>query len=160
MALVMLALPGSAYVYNGEELGLPDVALPDEALQDPSGNVREHRRGRDGCRFRFRGPATPPRSVSRPPRTLVADAAGLGGTARGKATGRMPTQTSPFFHRALERRRSRCRNPSGEGIIGRISLPTRWRLSATAVGCVPACSTAAIGDRPRRRSGEVCWPVC
>ncbi|MBV9805058.1 MAG: alpha-glucosidase, partial [Solirubrobacterales bacterium] len=36
-ALLMLALPGGAYVYQGEELGLPEVEdLPDEVLQDPS----------------------------------------------------------------------------------------------------------------------------
>ena len=35
MALVVLALPGAAFLYNGDELGLPDVELPDEALQDP-----------------------------------------------------------------------------------------------------------------------------
>jgi alpha-glucosidase len=48
----MLALPGSAYLYQGEELGLPDVTdLPDDALQDPmwerSGRTN---RGRDGRR--------------------------------------------------------------------------------------------------------------
>jgi alpha-glucosidase len=32
----MLALPGSAYLYQGEELGLPEVAdLDPEVLQDP-----------------------------------------------------------------------------------------------------------------------------
>jgi alpha-glucosidase len=51
-ALLMLALPGGAYVYQGEELGLPQVEdLPDEVLQDPmflrsGGELR----GRDGCR--------------------------------------------------------------------------------------------------------------
>ncbi|MCX5378669.1 glycoside hydrolase family 13 protein [Streptomyces sp. NBC_00091] len=36
-ALLMLALPGSAYVYQGEELGLPEVTdLPDEARRDPA----------------------------------------------------------------------------------------------------------------------------
>nr|WP_043636536.1 glycoside hydrolase family 13 protein [Nonomuraea candida] len=51
-ALLMLALPGSAYVYQGEELGLPDVDdLPDHALQDPIWRRSGHRvRGRDGCR--------------------------------------------------------------------------------------------------------------
>ncbi len=49
---LMLALPGSAYVYQGEELGLPEVVeLPDDARQDPtwfrSGGERY---GRDGCR--------------------------------------------------------------------------------------------------------------
>ncbi|MFE6691369.1 glycoside hydrolase family 13 protein [Streptomyces sp. NPDC057743] len=35
--LLMLALPGSAYLYQGEELGLPEVTdLPDEARQDPA----------------------------------------------------------------------------------------------------------------------------
>ncbi|MUT94302.1 DUF3459 domain-containing protein [Streptomyces sp. Z38] len=50
--LLMLALPGSAYVYQGEELGLPEVAdLPAEVLQDPIWEQTGHvRKGRDGCR--------------------------------------------------------------------------------------------------------------
>ncbi len=35
MMLVQLALPGPVYLYNGDELGLPNVELPDWALQDP-----------------------------------------------------------------------------------------------------------------------------
>ena len=51
MALVELALPGVVFLYNGEELGLPEVVLPDEALQDPVWEASGHReRGRDGCR--------------------------------------------------------------------------------------------------------------
>ncbi|WP_112244601.1 glycoside hydrolase family 13 protein [Kribbella monticola] len=51
-ALLAMALPGGLYVYQGEELGLPEVEnLPDELLQDPlwvrSGGTD---RGRDGCR--------------------------------------------------------------------------------------------------------------
>lgn len=51
-ALLLLALPGSAYLYQGEELGLPEhTTLPDRARQDPmwfrSGGTE---RGRDGCR--------------------------------------------------------------------------------------------------------------
>jgi len=48
----MLALPGSAYLYQGEELGLPDATeLPDDVLQDPTWELSGHeRRGRDGCR--------------------------------------------------------------------------------------------------------------
>ncbi|MGD6747136.1 glycoside hydrolase family 13 protein [Streptomyces sp. BH106] len=50
--LLMLALPGSAYIYQGEELGLPDVTdLPDEVRQDPSYFRAEGQDGfRDGCR--------------------------------------------------------------------------------------------------------------
>jgi alpha-glucosidase len=51
-ALLSMALPGSVYVYQGEELGLPEVEdLPDELRQDPmfarSGGTNP---GRDGCR--------------------------------------------------------------------------------------------------------------
>jgi alpha-glucosidase len=48
----MLALPGSAYLYQGEELGLPDhTALPAEVRQDPSFFRTDGAEpGRDGCR--------------------------------------------------------------------------------------------------------------
>ncbi|MFG2889421.1 glycoside hydrolase family 13 protein [Streptomyces sp. NPDC048248] len=51
-ALLMLALPGSAYVYQGEELGLPEVTdLPDDVRQDPSFFRESGQDGlRDGCR--------------------------------------------------------------------------------------------------------------
>ncbi|TCB95772.1 glycoside hydrolase family 13 protein [Micromonospora zingiberis] len=50
--LLMLALPGSAYLYQGEELGLPEhTTMPDEARQDPTWERSGHtQRGRDGCR--------------------------------------------------------------------------------------------------------------
>lgn len=50
-ALLTLALPGSVYVYQGEELGLPEADIPLDRIQDPM-----HARsegvdpGRDGCR--------------------------------------------------------------------------------------------------------------
>ncbi|MCR1783905.1 glycoside hydrolase family 13 protein [Nocardioides carbamazepini] len=47
--LTMLALPGSAYLYQGEELGLEQVDVPPEARQDPSW-FRTGQPGRDGCR--------------------------------------------------------------------------------------------------------------
>ena len=50
-ALLMLALPGSPYLYAGDELALPQAVVPDEAKLDPifhrSGGARA---GRDGCR--------------------------------------------------------------------------------------------------------------
>lgn len=50
--LLMLALPGSAYVYQGEELGLPEhTTMPDDVRQDPTWLRSGHtHRGRDGCR--------------------------------------------------------------------------------------------------------------
>jgi len=62
-ALLMLALPGGAYVYQGEELGLWEVDdLPEKLLRDPTWE-RSGRtdRGRDGCRVPM------PWSGDRPP---------------------------------------------------------------------------------------------
>lgn len=49
---VMLALPGSAYLFQGEELGLPEATrLPDETRQDPTfARTDGASTGRDGCR--------------------------------------------------------------------------------------------------------------
>ncbi len=51
-SLMMLGLPGSAYLYQGEELGLPDhTSLDDELRQDPTWWRSEYTEaGRDGCR--------------------------------------------------------------------------------------------------------------
>jgi alpha-glucosidase len=50
--LLTLALPGGAYVYQGEELGLPEVVdLPGEVRQDPAfGRTAGEDGFRDGCR--------------------------------------------------------------------------------------------------------------
>ncbi|WP_343709929.1 glycoside hydrolase family 13 protein [Mycobacterium sp.] len=73
MALVMLALPGAAFVYNGQELGLPDAELPDDALQDPTWERSGHaERGRDGCRVPLPWSGqTPPFGFSRNVRTWL-----------------------------------------------------------------------------------------
>jgi alpha-glucosidase len=50
-ALLSAALPGSLYLYQGDELGLDEVEVPADEIQDPmharSGGVDP---GRDGCR--------------------------------------------------------------------------------------------------------------
>ncbi|WP_329124009.1 glycoside hydrolase family 13 protein [Streptomyces sp. NBC_01465] len=50
-ALLSLALPGSVYLYQGEELGLPESEIPLDRIEDPmhfrSGGSDP---GRDGCR--------------------------------------------------------------------------------------------------------------
>ena len=68
-ALLAMALPGSLYVYQGEELGLPEVEdLPHERRQDPmwhrSGGIDP---GRDGCRIPLPWEGElPPYGFSRP----------------------------------------------------------------------------------------------
>jgi alpha-glucosidase len=60
--LLMLALPGSAYLYQGEELGLPDhTCLPDGVRTDPSHRITGGREaGRDGARIPFPWAGTAP----------------------------------------------------------------------------------------------------
>ncbi|MBP2412062.1 alpha-glucosidase [Arthrobacter stackebrandtii] len=52
-SLFMLGLPGAAYLYQGEELGLPEhTTLADEYRQDPTfARTGGERIGRDGCRI-------------------------------------------------------------------------------------------------------------
>jgi alpha-glucosidase len=50
-ALLSLALPGSVYLYQGEELGLPEADIPVDRIQDPMHHRSGGRDpGRDGCR--------------------------------------------------------------------------------------------------------------
>jgi alpha-glucosidase len=51
-ALLMLALPGGAYIYQGEELTLPEAReIPEDRLSDPRWKMSNYTdRGRDGCR--------------------------------------------------------------------------------------------------------------
>ena len=69
--LMMLALPGSAYLYQGEELGLPEhTTLPPGVRQDPIWERSHHEQaGRDGCRI---------------PMPWEADAPGLGFSPTGE----------------------------------------------------------------------------
>ena len=106
----MLALPGAVFIYNGEELGLPNVELPDEALRDPVWERSGHtRRGRDACRvpMPWEGDA-PPFGFSDNPDTwlpLPPEWAAL--TVEKQLDD--PDSTLSFFRRAIELRHSRTR---------------------------------------------------
>ncbi|MEO5873844.1 MAG: glycoside hydrolase family 13 protein [Streptosporangiaceae bacterium] len=105
--LFMLALPGSAYLYQGEELGLAEVTdLPDEVRQDPIWfQTHGAQPGRDGCRVPLPWSGTEPPfgfSTGEPwlpqPRSWAAQtaAAQLGD----------PTSTLKFYRQALALRRT------------------------------------------------------
>lgn len=122
MALVMLALPGAVFVYNGEELGLPNVELPDEVLQDPVWERSGYEeRGRDGCRVPMPWSGdTPPFGFSAsddvwlpmPPEWAVLTVA---------AQEHDPESTLVFFRRAVELRHGR---ESIRGAIEFVDSPT------------------------------------
>ncbi len=108
MALVMLALPGPVFVYNGEELGLPNVDLPDEVLQDPTWERSGHQeRGRDGCRVPMPWAGTePPFEFSATPDTWLPMPAQWA-TLTVEAQEADPDSTLSFFRRAIQLRHGR-----------------------------------------------------
>ena len=104
--LFLLGLPGSAYLYQGEELGLHEVAdIPDDLRQDPT-----HARsagfdvGRDGCRVPL------PWEGTGPSLGFGAGAAHLPqpGWMAGYAVAHQeddPESTLALYRRAMDRRR-------------------------------------------------------
>jgi len=106
-SMLMLALPGGAYLYQGEELGLPEVIdLPDEARQDPtwfrSGGERY---GRDGCRVPIPWEAgSPAYGFSPTGASWLPQPLDWGGYARASQVGKEGS-TLELYRRALRLRR-------------------------------------------------------
>ncbi|MGD1953818.1 MAG: alpha-amylase family glycosyl hydrolase [Sphingomonadales bacterium] len=54
LIVLLLSLRGTVFLYQGEELGLPEVDIPYDLIVDPYGlNFWPEFRGRDGCRTPF-----------------------------------------------------------------------------------------------------------
>jgi alpha-glucosidase len=114
--LTMLALPGSAYLYQGEELGLEEVAVAPEHRQDPAylrqldAAPESEWVGRDGCRVPIPWAGDQPPYAFGPghaqpwiPQPL--DWAGLTVEAEEKAAEVGGDSTLAFYRRALAARR-------------------------------------------------------
>jgi alpha-glucosidase len=123
MAMVMLALPGAVFIYNGEELGLPDVDLPDEVLQDPTWERSGHtERGRDGCRVPMPWSGDSPPfgfSATRDTWLPMPDDWATLTVEKQQAD---PDSTLSFFQRVIEMRSMRSELAGGE--IDWLSSPT------------------------------------
>lgn len=108
MALVLLALPGAVFIYNGAELGLPNVDLPDAVRQDPvwrrSGGAE---RGRDGARvpMPWAGDTPPFGFSSRIDTWLPIPPQWSALTVQNQSAD--PDSMLSFYRRALQLRRSR-----------------------------------------------------
>jgi alpha-glucosidase len=170
--LLLLGLPGSAYVYQGEELGLPEVVdLPEEVLADPIWERSGHRvRGRDGCRVPLPWePAGPSLGFGsgEPWLPQPADWAGLSAQAQQGVEG----STLELYRSALRLRRELL----GQGDLEWLDSPAgslvfRRRTPAGEVLCAVNLGTEAIdlptydrvllssvpldGDHPERLPGD------
>ena len=121
-ALLTVALPGSLYVYQGEELGLDEVEVPLDEIQDPmhdrSGGTDP---GRDGCRVPLPWSGDDAAVRLQPGRrddpAVAAAARGLG--RRSPSRPRPPTRT-----RCSTSYRAALRHPPRRGRPRR--RPVRW----------------------------------
>ncbi|QES50414.1 alpha-glucosidase [Streptomyces venezuelae] len=106
-ALLMLALPGSAYLYQGEELGLPEVAdLPAEARRDPAYLRTAGQDGlRDGCRVPLPWSGTEPPYGFGPGGSWLPQPGDWAGLTVAAQTGD-PHSTLELYRAALELRRA------------------------------------------------------
>ncbi|WP_191413690.1 glycoside hydrolase family 13 protein [Salinibacterium sp. ZJ450] len=104
---LMLSLPGSAYIYQGEELGLPEaIDLPDSARQDPTWfRTNGERYGRDGCRVPLPWEADAPAfGFNGTGASWLPQPTGWSALARDKQLG-VQGSTLELYRRALELRR-------------------------------------------------------
>jgi alpha-glucosidase len=118
--LLMLALPGSAYLYQGEELGLPEVTdLPDEVRQDPAFFRSTGQDGtRDGCRVPI------PWSGDQPPFGFGPRVGGASWLPQPPQWARLsvaaqsadPSSTLEFYRAALALRREHPALGAGEAV--------------------------------------------
>ena len=128
-AMLMLALPGSAYLYNGEELGLDEVTdIPDDLRADPA--YRRTGESRDGCRVAL--PWSLPLHPPQPGRwaELTAD--------RQEAD---PASTLNLYRRALRLRRALG---LGRGALEWLDAPS----GALVFECAGATVVVNTGSEP------------
>ena len=130
--LTMLALPGSSYLYQGEELGLEQVEVEPEFRQDPSW-FRTGEPGRDGCRVPMPWSGDEAAVRVRPRhRAAVDPAAGRVGGAHVEAQAGDPESTLAFYRAALAARRTFATTAGDDVELldlgrGRAGVPPRTR---------------------------------
>ncbi|MCD4523977.1 glycoside hydrolase family 13 protein [Nocardioides sp. cx-173] len=146
--LLSLTLPGSAYLYQGEELGLEDVEVAPEHRQDPSW-FRTGQPGRDGCRvpmpwsgdrppYGF-GPGTGQPWIPQPddwaPLTVAAQEAD-------------PASTLAFYRRALALRREWLRDAGDDVTLTVLDdvLTVRRGQVTLAVNCGSRAAPLPAGE--------------
>ena len=106
--LLMLALPGGAYIYQGEELGLEEVLdIPAEWRQDPIfARTGGERVGRDGCRVPLPWSGTEAPFGFGPSGIPWLPQPSAWAALTAEAQDRVPDSTLAFYQAALRARRA------------------------------------------------------
>jgi alpha-glucosidase len=155
--LLVLALPGSAYLYQGEELGLPEVwDLDPSVLDDPVWTLSDHTlKGRDGCRVPIPWTAEPPSFGfgAAAPWLPQPDAfAGLAASVQDAD----PDSTLHLYRTALSLRRDR--RPADDGLAWVDAGPALAFTRADGLTCVLNMGADPV-DRPDGRLLVASTPV-
>ena len=156
-ALLTLALPGGAYVYQGDELGLPEVVdLPDDRRQDPTfARTAGAEPGRDGCRvpMPWAGSA-PPFGFGPSQRAWLPQPAGWAALTAERQDAD-PSSVLALYRAALRiRRRLRAAGDEELAWVEADGPVLAFRRPGSGLGCVVNVADAPV-DRPRGMTGEV-----
>ena len=154
-ALVQLSLPGAAYVYNGDELGLANVDLPDDALQDPTWERSGHtERGRDGERVPLPWSGTTAAVRLQHRRRRPGCRCPPAGRADRRGASR-PTRLDAAPLPAPRCAAPRLRRPAGQRLrVARRARTAAWPTGAASCRCGSTPARAAV-PLP---AGELCSP--
>jgi alpha-glucosidase len=151
-ALLTLALPGSVYLYQGEELGLPEADVPLDRIQDPmhfrSGGTDP---GRDGCRVPLRRDADAPHAgVGWHGETWLPQPEGWAAYAVDRQSGD-PASMLTLYREALALRRAE--DGFGDGPLTWLPAPDDVLAFARPAGllCMVNLSAAPVGLPPHAR---------
>ena len=155
-ALLLLALPGAVFLYQGQELGLEEVDLTDEARRDPlffqSGGARK---GRDGCRVPVPWTTAAPGFGFTSSEPWLPAPEGWGRHSVAAQTGDAAS-TLELYRLALARRPSGpfewLDSPRGTLVIGRGEVVCLVNVDAPALG-LPAGEVLVASDRESDRLG-------
>lgn len=136
---LMLALPGCAYLYQGEELGLPEVIdIPDERREDPTfRRTAGQRYGRDGCRVPIPWVKDEPAfGFSPQDNSWLPQPEIFGDLARDQQRGQ-PGSSLEFYRQALALRRELA---LGSGEVTWLDSPAPDVLMFENAGVIVACN--------------------
>ena len=133
--LFLLALPGPLFIYQGEELGLPEAEVPDDMKQDPqfmrsAGTMAT----RDGCRVPLPWIARQPNSGFSSGEPWLPQPPGWDALAADLQQGDAASMLT-FYRRALALRRE---------LAASLDEDFRWRDAPA--GCTVLERHAGIGD--------------
>ena len=159
--LLMLALPGSAYLYQGEELGLQEVAeIPDAERQDPTFfRNKGVEIGRDGCRVPLPWAAGGHLVRLRRRRRAPAAAGLVRPLRRGRPQDGVDGSTLELYRKALKLRRELQTSEelewqeAGSADVLHFSRPGGWQ-TVTNFGDTPGRAARRRGAGQQRPAGR------